>query len=357
LRKSLKFGKINKRKLIKIKINIMKTFIRSILQFAVIVTISLCVISFNVYAKSSLPLEPKGNENQVKLIFEQAGIATPAGQSGGNMNSFDTIRTIAYTGLSYLKGIIVVVGIIMLSIMGIKLVINGESEEDVTTVRRGVIYSLIAFLIISMAKDLANVFDMGSNPNCTDANCTILSSPTEIVKRVRLFDKQVEIFITFIKYMIGAYATIMIIRSAIKLVTSGGDDEETSKHKKGIMYSVAGLMLLLAGDTIIKKVFYITDWKKYSTAKGAEIAVNANEGIRQIVGITNFIVSIIGPIAVLLFLVAGIMYATAGGEEEKMEKAKRILVTTIVGVAIVFGAFAIVSTIVSGGLTETVAQK
>jgi len=333
----------------------MKTFIRTVLQFTAVMAISLCAISFNVYAASVLPIE--NGDNQVKSIYEQAGVVTPANLSGGDVNSFDTVRIIAYTALSYLKGIIVVVGIMMISIMGIQLVINGDTEEQVTTVKRGVIYSLIAFLIISMAKDIANVFDMGSNPTCNDANCTVLSSPTEIVKRVRLFDKQVEIFITFIKYMIGGYATIMIIRSAIKLVTSGGDDEETSKHKKGIMYSIAGLMLLLAGDTIVKKVFYITDWKKYSTAKGAEIAVNATEGVKQIVGITNFIVSIVGPIAVLLFLVAGLMYATAGGEEEKMEKAKRVLVTTIVGISIIFGAFALISTIVSGGMTETLAQK
>jgi len=336
----------------------MKTFSKTLIQFAAVMTIMFCALSFNAFAASYTKLPLEDINRTVNNIYKESGIPTPSIDFDGSLDSFATVQIIVLTALAYTKGIIVVVGIIMLSVLGIRLVINGDSEEDVTTVKRGVIYCLIAFLLVSMGKDIANVFDMGgNNASCNDANCTILGSPAELVKRTRLFDKQVEIFITFIKYMIGAYATIMIIRSAIKLVTAGGEDEETSKHKKGIMYSIAGLVLLVAGDTMIKKVFYITDWKKYSAAKGAQIAVNANEGVRQIVGITNFIVSIVGPIAVLLFLVAGIMYATAGGEEEKMEKAKRVLVTTVIGIAIIFGAFAIISTIVSGGMTTTLVEK
>ncbi len=50
----------------------------------------------------------------------------------------------------------------------------------------------------------------------------------------------------------------------------------------------------------------------------------------------------------LLILVGGIMYITAGGEEESMNKAKRLIIAALIGVIVVYGAFGIVNTVVSG---------
>ena len=51
----------------------------------------------------------------------------------------------------------------------------------------------------------------------------------------------------------------------------------------------------------------------------------------------------------MLGIVAGgLMYAMAGGDEEKSGKAKKILVNSIIGAIIIYGAFALVSTIISG---------
>jgi type IV secretory pathway VirB2 component (pilin) len=80
--------------------------------------------------------------------------------------------------------------------------------------------------------------------------------------------------------------------------------------------------------------------------------VDANEGVEQLAGITNLVISFAGPIAVLMLIAGAIMYATAGGEEENMKKAKRLILVTVVGIIIIYGAFAIVSTILSSSLTE-----
>jgi len=44
----------------------------------------------------------------------------------------------------------------------------------------------------------------------------------------------------------------------------------------------------------------------------------------------------------------GLMYAMAGGDEEKAGKAKKILMNSVLGALLIYGAFAIVTTIISG---------
>jgi len=181
---------------------------------------------------------------------------------------------------------------------------------------------------------------------------TIISSPQEILNRYRLFDRQVQVFVTFVKYVIGAYATLFAVRSGIGLVTSGTNEEERGKYKKSLMYSASGLFLLYVGQIFVEKVFYKIDKNVYSGITGVHPSIDAKAGVDQIAGITNLIVSFVGPVAVLIFIIGGIMYATAAGEEERMEQAKRLLLSAVIGIVIIYGAFAVVSTVLASKLTD-----
>jgi lysylphosphatidylglycerol synthetase-like protein (DUF2156 family) len=64
-------------------------------------------------------------------------------------------------------------------------------------------------------------------------------------------------------------------------------------------------------------------------------------------GIVNTIVQIamyaVGIISVIIIIFAGIMYATAAGDESKVKKAKHALIGAVIGLAIALLAFAITS--------------
>ena len=55
-------------------------------------------------------------------------------------------------------------------------------------------------------------------------------------------------------------------------------------------------------------------------------------------------------IAVILLIVGGIMYMTAGGNPEKADKAKKLMINAIIGIVIVFAAIFILD-LVSGLLS------
>jgi hypothetical protein len=70
----------------------------------------------------------------------------------------------------------------------------------------------------------------------------------------------------------------------------------------------------------------------------------------MITGIIQVILGFLGVIAVLIILWGGFIWMTAGGEPDKVEKAKKMIYAGIIGLVIIFAAYAI-STFVIARLT------
>ena len=59
----------------------------------------------------------------------------------------------------------------------------------------------------------------------------------------------------------------------------------------------------------------------------------------------NYLLRLVGSIALLFLIIAGVMYMTAGGSEEKITTAKRILTGAIIGLGIVLLAYSLLAEI------------
>jgi type IV secretory pathway VirB2 component (pilin) len=71
-----------------------------------------------------------------------------------------------------------------------------------------------------------------------------------------------------------------------------------------------------------------------------------------VINIINWILGLLGIIAVIMILVGGFQWMTAAGNEEKVEKAKKIISAAIVGLIIILLAWAIVNFVI--GTTSNV---
>jgi cytochrome bd-type quinol oxidase subunit 2 len=277
-----------------------------------------------------------------------AQIPTP----GDDLEAKQIIAQGLEAAVGYFKTLIGVFAIGFIIFSGARLVTSGGDEEAIKKASKGLGYSIAAFAIIALAEEAAVIVGFfKGDPGALKATGGIIGSPGEILSRVRLFDIQVEIVITFIKYMIGAVAVVMLLINGVRLVGGGGEEENTKKARNGVIYALVGLVLLTVGSTFITDVFYNIDKNVYSGLEGVDPQLDIPEGVAQIVGITNLIVSFIGPILVLLLVIGGVMYVTAAGEEENMNRAKRLILAALIGVIVVYGAFAIVSTIIAGSFS------
>lgn len=235
------------------------------------------------------------------------------------------------------------VAILFMVISGVKMVVMGDNEETANKQKTNLLWGLIGLVLIMVAGPMAEILDLQQGG--------FLSDEYEIGYRARLFDKQVHIVLTFIKYIVGSIAVLFIIRSGALLVTGGDSEEVLATEKKNIIAAIFALFIIMVSDVVVKQVLFKVEapGAEYSPqGQQAVVTFDTARGVQEIVGITNFVVTWASPVAVLVLVAGAIMYLTAMGEEEKMGKAKKLIVNAIIALIIIYGAFALVSTFVSG---------
>jgi heme/copper-type cytochrome/quinol oxidase subunit 2 len=86
----------------------------------------------------------------------------------------------------------------------------------------------------------------------------------------------------------------------------------------------------------------------YALVKGVCIPSSSSTGLSNtapyeiIVNVMNWLMAMIGIVAILMFVISGWIYLTAGGDEKKTETAKNNIKYTIIGLVVALTAFIIV---------------
>ncbi|OGF30519.1 hypothetical protein A2533_00285 [Candidatus Falkowbacteria bacterium RIFOXYD2_FULL_35_9] len=79
-----------------------------------------------------------------------------------------------------------------------------------------------------------------------------------------------------------------------------------------------------------------------------------NKDIRQTIGeIINVGLGFLGVVAIIIVLIGGFKYMTAGGAEEKTKEARKWIISGVIGLAIILSAYAITTFVVNQLVTAT----
>jgi hypothetical protein len=218
------------------------------------------------------------------------------------------------------------------------MVLSGQNEEDVKKQKKVIAYSAFGLVMISIAGPVAEVFDY--------RNGNFMDDPSKFIERAQLFDSTTQMVITFLKYLLGSLATLMLIRSGALMIMSSDNEEVITREKSNLFLSVAGIFLVVVSDLVVRKIFYNAAYN--DATESTRIAIDQNELLRQLVGFINIMVSFVGPIMMLALVAGGVLYVTSGGDDERTGLAKKIIKNSIIGVVIIYGSFALVSTIIAG---------
>lgn len=276
---------------------------------------------------------------------------------GSNYPDFPQLRSSSPTGMlnefvngiiQNLKYIIGSVAVVFIIVSAIKLIISQGNEDTISKQKNAMLYGILGLALIAFGDELARVMSVACIPGqveCADGG--FLKDPSNMITQAAIFKRETRIFITFVKYIIGGIAVLMFVRNGIRLIGLAGSEESVTIDKKNLMYTSVGLLLIILASTAVDKVLYIVDPAQYTTA-GLAPAINPSKAVLELVGVTNTAVFIVAPISIFMLIVGAVMYATAGGKEEQMTKAKKLIILTVVGIALIYGSFAIVSTIVAG---------
>lgn len=145
--------------------------------------------------------------------------------------------------------------------------------------------------------------------------------------------------LTFLQSFIVILALIFIVIGAFLYITSGGDSGRIETAKKCITAALIGLAIGIAAPAFLRQISDILGW----TATGLPPGVGTSLTLIEIAGnILNFLLSVIGVVALIMLVVGAFMYLTAAGDEDRIDTGKKIVKYSIIGITIALAALVLV---------------
>jgi len=155
-----------------------------------------------------------------------------------------------------------------------------------------------------------------------------------------------------------AVAILLIVVAGIYLMMSPEVDEMKQKAIDTITWSIAGLLIIMLSYTIIEIVSNI----EFSSGTNPNVHIDI-EAQRELDGLVagdlrselipeliQTLLKLMGTFALLLFIYAGGILVLRDGDDEKVTKAKEILIYAIVGAVVSLLAYLIIEAVIQFNL-------
>ena len=140
-----------------------------------------------------------------------------------------------------------------------------------------------------------------------------------------------------VQNIVVVLAILAIVIGGVLYVISAGNSTLMTQAKGAITGALIGLAVVIAAPSFLKEVYTIVGGKDAPTQLRdplslQEIAMKTLE----------FLLGIVGIIAVIMLLIGGIAYMTAGGDTKRAETGRDIVKNALIGIAIVMSALILV---------------
>ncbi len=139
--------------------------------------------------------------------------------------------------------------------------------------------------------------------------------------------------------IVATLAVLMIVVGGILYITSAGDPGRIQLAKSAITAAIIGLAIAIAAPTFLQEIYGVLGGDS-----GSDRVTGAKSLSAILLETLNVLLGVVGTLSVLMIVVGGIMYITAGGSD-RADMAKKIVIGAIVGLAIAALALVIVNAV------------
>lgn len=249
-------------------------------------------------------------------------IEPPGG--GGGVGGFT-----AYVGqvIPVLQGLFVGVAFVMLLITAATMIIFSQSESTMSETKSSYLYIVIGGIVVGVATMIAQAVAPGLN-----------GVGGEVVSRVSITPAFYNV-ILYLKYALAAGFIANIVIQAFRLISSQGEQEYIDRARKRLIHSLVGVGIVLLADSIVRTVNLESNFMDVQPSNGVADMTIMN---MELVGLANFLLTILGTCIVVAIIIAGIMFIVSVNESLK-EKALNIIKTCVIILVIILVSYALVN--------------
>jgi Type IV secretion system pilin len=232
-----------------------------------------------------------------------------------------------------IKNFFIAVAVIFLIIGVMKLLFSSGSDEDIKKWKSNIIWVSIGVMVMQMAFSIWNTLMI------RDSSKTI-GSMFGWEFWLNIVQPLVSILLMLASF--GFFA--MMLYAFYTIITGGGDEEKLKKGKSTVIYAVIGFLLIRIPEMIVRAVYGSPDCKKVGLFEIGDCEIrhhDLSESVRIIGSVINYFNTFLTIICVFLVIYAGWLVFISGGDEEKLKKAKNIVLYIIIGFILLVASHAI----------------
>jgi hypothetical protein len=157
--------------------------------------------------------------------------------------------------------------------------------------------------------------------------------------RVNSFTELIGGFLARLQAIIGWLAVIMIVVGGVVYITSAGKSSQLELAKKIITFALIGFALAVAAPSILKEIVALTG---NGQDHGSQVIAQATPVREILLRILRWVISLVGVVATIGFVISGFMFIASGGDTGRAERARKGLFYSIIGVLVAGTALLVV---------------
>lgn len=197
-------------------------------------------------------------------------------------------------------------------------------EESLSSSKRNLWYALIWLLFVNIPWTIYNSFIHSNNAVWGWAGNWDSNPNSSIFINVEDFRATLnESIIWFIEIMLVSIWILVIILAWIKMITSTWDESKVTEAKQKIIWTIIGLIF----------VWFIEAWQAFAYSWEIEDGKDIFETV------ANLALFLAWPIAIFFLTLAWYYYITSAWDDEKITKAKTIIVNTVIGTVLILCSY------------------
>lgn len=247
------------------------------------------------------------------VITAYTGVLSPAANFGVLIDNI----------IFFLGALLLSLSALMILLGGILYMLSAGDESKAAQAKKIITYAIVGFFVSMAATIIAS----------TVRALYLAATPAAAAAAASPLIAKIVIITQFLWYIGFPLAITALVIGGITYILSAGNDKRTSTAKNIIVFSILGLIVILAAETIsfIVQYLYVGD---VGSAVGLAAPLIQNVG--------TFGASIVAILSTVAILFGGIMYILSAGDEQRAAQAKKIIIFAIIGLVIAASASVIV---------------
>ncbi len=260
------------------------------------------------------------SDDDIQLVIDAALIYAVGG--GGEAQINQGVFAVAKA----IRNIVGGIAVLWIVIAGVQLVFSQGDEAVITKQKTAILYGVIGLVAILLISSLIQF---------------IYGTPGEI--RTSLvedegFSREVLGLVSFMKALIGTVAILFIVISGIRMLFAQGEEDQIKKQKQSLLWVGSGLILIAINEVIVENFFIAP-----TQSQGDQLQLSNIESIVNTFGqVMQFLLGFVGIIMLAILVYGAGTMIMNYGNDEMVEKSKKIIRNSIIGIIVILSAYVIV---------------